>query len=118
MKEECVFCKIANGEIKREKIYENQNFFSVPDKNPTTKGHSLVISKRHFETVLDLPTTLGVELIDCIKNTALKIMEKEKAQGFHVINNNFGAAKQLVRHVHFHIVPRKDKDELDGKLVY
>jgi len=116
---DCVFCKIANGEIKQSKfIYENDNFFSMQDINPITAGHSLVISKKHFTTTLDLPSTLGTELLDCIKQTALKIMETEKAEGFHVISNNFLAAKQAVEHVHFHIVPRKKNDELDGKLIY
>ncbi len=119
MKDECVFCKISRGEIKQSKfIYENDNFFSMPDRNPVIKGHSLIIPKKHFETTLDLPSTLGPELLDCIKNTALKIMEKEKAQGFHIINNNFAVAKQVVKHAHFHIVPRKNNDKLDGKIMY
>ena len=113
----CTFCKIARGEIKVGRIYENPGFFSMPDKNPQTKGHSIVISKKHFVTSLDLPSTLGPELIDCIKNTALQIMKNEKAEGFHIINNNFSAANQLVKHVHFHIIPRKNKDGLNGKLV-
>jgi histidine triad (HIT) family protein len=116
-KKDCIFCKIAQGEAKQGKfIHENDNFFSIPDASPVAKGHSLVISKKHFETVLDLPSTIWPELSDCIKNTALKIMEKEKAEGFHVNNNNFPAAKQIVKHVHFHIIPRKKNDGLDGKL--
>ncbi|MEK6830056.1 MAG: HIT domain-containing protein [Nanoarchaeota archaeon] len=117
MTDDCVFCKIASGEIKESKfIYENDNFFSMPDANPVTRGHSLIISKKHFETILDLPATLGIELLDCVKNTALKIIEKEKAQGFHVFNNNFSAAHQVVKHMHLHIIPRKKNDGLDGKL--
>jgi len=119
MTEDCIFCKIARGEIKSRKfIYENENFFSMPDANPRIKGHSLVISKKHFATILDLPPILGPELLDCIKKTVSKIMEEEKAEGFHVINNNFSAAKQVVKHIHFHIVPRKKNDELNGKLIY
>ena len=118
-KKDCIFCKIAMGEVENGKvIYENDNFFSVPDAFPVTSGHSLVISKKHFETVLDLPSTIGPELLDCIKNTALKIIDREKAEGFHVTNNNFEAGKQIVKHVHFHIVPRKKNDKIDGKLMY
>jgi histidine triad (HIT) family protein len=113
MMEDCVFCKIAKGDIKQGKfIYENANFFSMPDIKPVAPGHSLVISKRHFGTILDMPPTSGAELLDCIKNTALKIMEKEKADGFHVFSNNFDAAGQVVKHVHFHIIPRKKNDGL------
>jgi histidine triad (HIT) family protein len=118
MKDDCVFCKIAKGEIKVNRIYENANFFSMLDANQEIKGHSLVISKKHFVTTLDLPPTIASELLDCIKKTAIKIMEKEKAEGFHVINNNFSAAKQVVKHVHFHIIPRKRNDMLGGELIY
>jgi histidine triad (HIT) family protein len=52
--ENCVFCKLANHEIKRKTIYENDNFFSISDANPKAEGHSLVISKKHFKTTLDL----------------------------------------------------------------
>ena len=107
---DCIFCKIAKGEIPAEKIYENDNFFSVPDANPVIKGHSLIISKKHFETALDMPNSLGLELLDCIKNTALKLMEKYNAEGFNLINNNFEVAGQVVNHVHFHIIPRKKED--------
>jgi len=109
---ECIFCKIAAGQIPINKIYENDNFFSMPDKNPVTKGHSLIISKKHFETILDLPSTLGPELLDCIKNTVNYLIKNGKMEGFNLINNNFEAAGQAVKHVHFHIIPRKKNDGL------
>ena len=112
----CIFCKISSGEIPSKKIYENDNFFSIPDANPDTKGHSLVISKKHFETVLDLPNTLGSELIDCIKKTSLKLVEKEKAEGFNIINNTRPVAGQIIPHFHFHILPRKKGDGVKIKL--
>jgi histidine triad (HIT) family protein len=110
MKEDCVFCKIASGEIPVKRIYENDSFFSIADAKPKTKGHSLVISKKHFENSLELPDTLGQELLDCIKNTALKIVEENNSEGFNIINNNLEAAGQIVKHVHFHILPRKKED--------
>lgn len=109
---DCVFCKIAKGEIPAKKIYENDNFFSIPDAHPRTKGHSLVISKKHYETILDMPSTLGQELLDCIKKTALNIIDETKAEGVNVIGNNFEAAGQVVKHVHLHIIPRKKGDGL------
>jgi histidine triad (HIT) family protein len=112
MMEECIFCKIVKGDISINKIYENDNFFSIPDKNPIVEGHSLVLSKEHFKTSLDLPLTLGGELLDCIKKTALKLMDARKAEGFNILNNNFEAAGQIVNHLHFHIVPRKRGDGL------
>jgi histidine triad (HIT) family protein len=110
--EDCIFCKIAKGDIPVETIYENDNFFSIPDKNPITSGHSLIISKKHFQNSLDLPSSSGGELLDCIKKTVEKLMKKEKFPGFNIINNNFEVAGQVVNHVHFHMIPRRPGDGL------
>src|SRR3989304_3960082 len=110
---DCVFCKISKGEIKSRKIYENENFFSIPDANPRCLGHSLVISKKHFKTALDLPLTISQELIDCIKQTAVKLLKEKKASGFNILSNNFESAGQAVHHVHFHILPRNKGDNLE-----
>lgn len=101
------------GEIPAEKIYENENFFSVLDINQTIKGHALVISKKHFENILDTPSILGSQLLDCIKNTSLKLIKKYHAEGFNVINNNFESAGQIVKHFHIHILPRTKEDGLN-----
>jgi len=112
MIKDCVFCKIANGEIPSKRIYENDNFFSIPDANQQVGGHSLVISKKHFETILDLPSTLGTELLDCIKKTTIKLIEEHESEGFNIVNNNFECAGQIVKHVHFHILPRNEGDKV------
>ncbi len=110
MLKECIFCKIAKKKIPSDRIYENDNFFSIFDAAPQIKGHALVISKKHFENVLDLPNTLGSELLDCIKKTSLELIKRFKVDGFNVVNNNFSCAGQVVNHVHFHILPRKNND--------
>jgi histidine triad (HIT) family protein len=107
---------MADGEIKIKKIYENDNFFSIPDANQKVDGHSLIISKKHFKTTLDLPNTIGPELLDCIKRTAVELVKEHKAEGFNIVNNNFSAAGQVVEHVHYHILPRKKGDK--SPLVY
>ena len=113
MNNDCVFCKIIRREIKINKIiYENDNFFSIPNANSEVDGHSLVISKKHFETMLDMPNSLGPELLDCIKKTAFKLMSENNLEGFNVLNNNFEVAGQTVKHVHFHIIPRKRDDNI------
>jgi histidine triad (HIT) family protein len=110
---DCIFCKMSNGEIPIHKIYENENFFSILDINQTTKGHALVISKKHFTTILEMPNSLGTELLNCIKITSLKLIEKYNADGFNIVNNNFESAGQLVKHVHLHILPRTKNDKVD-----
>jgi histidine triad (HIT) family protein len=109
---ECIFCKISKGEIKSEKIYENYNFFSIPDANQKIEGHSLVISKKHFENILDLPSNLGADLLDCVKKTSAKIMKQTDAEGLNVVQNNFEVAGQVVNHLHFHLLPRKKGDSV------
>lgn len=113
--EDCVFCNVAKKE--KDFVYENDSFFSIPDISPVVKGHTLVISKKHFKNSLDLPNIYGSELLDCIKKTSIKLMEKHKAEGFHIVQNNFSAAQQEVNHVHFHILPRKGVDGLRLRLM-
>lgn len=110
MEDSCIFCRISRGEIPALRIYENDSFFSIPDAHPKIEGHSLVISKKHFKTLLDMPSSAGTELLDCIKNTSLKLIEKYGSEGFNVVNNNFKVAGQVVEHIHFHILPRKKGD--------
>jgi len=117
MIDECVFCKISSGNVPAKRIYENDNFFSVSDAHPKVEGHSLVISKKHFETSLDMPASLGTELLDCIKNTSIILIKKHRAEGFNVANNNFEAAGQTVKHTHFHILPRKKGDNVSWDAV-
>jgi histidine triad (HIT) family protein len=113
MPDDCIFCKISQGEIPKKKIYENENFFSILDVNQKIKGHALIISKKHFANILELPNSQGNELLNCIKNTSLKLMKEYNAEGFNVLNNNFEAAGQLVKHFHVHIFPRKKNDGLN-----
>ncbi len=113
---DCIFCQFSQGKTDQKKIYENEKFFSVFDINQKVPGHSLVISKEHFVTTLDIPDELGKELLDCIKKTAKKAIEKENATGFNIVNNNSSSAGQEVHHVHYHILPRKEGDK--SPLVY
>jgi len=107
---------MANGEIPIERIYESDNFFSILDQDPALEGHSLVISKKHFETALDLPNSLAPELLDAIKSTSLKLIERFNAEGINIISNVKEAAEQTVNHLHVHIIPRKKLDK--GRLKF
>ena len=106
----CVFCKIARGEIKSDIVLEGDNFIAFRDTNPRTVGHTLVISKRHFVTLLDIPNKLGNEMLEFTKKVASKLMDDKYGDGFNLIMNNLEVAGQVVMHVHVHVLPRKEGD--------
>ena len=110
--DECIFCKIAKGEMPSEKIIETDNFFAIRDINPVSEGHSLIIPKKHFVTLFDIPNNLGKELLEITKKVSDEILEKKLGDGFNLIMNNLKVAGQLVMHAHIHIIPRKENDKL------
>ena len=112
---DCVFCKIAKKEVKAEIVEESDNFVAFPDANPITEGHTLIIPKKHFANIMDLPSTLGLELIDFVKKIAEEKLRKG-AEGFNLFMNNFSAAGQVVEHAHLHLVPRKKGDGVRFRL--
>jgi histidine triad (HIT) family protein len=109
---DCVFCKIISGDLSAEKVYEDDNFLCIKDQNQVVPGHSLVIPKKHFETFLDMPDSLGSELSKAIKTSSLKLMKENDCSGFNIVQNNFSVAGQVVPHLHFHILPRKGGDKV------
>jgi histidine triad (HIT) family protein len=113
--EDCIFCKIAKGEVEANVIYENDNFIVFPDLNPRVEGHCLIIPKKHFSTILDLPQSLGKELMEVVKGVA-EIKLKEGAEGFNIVQNNGKVAGQVVGHIHFHFLPRKKGDNFKVNL--
>lgn len=112
-KENCIFCKIVSGEIPSTKVYEDDNFICILDSNPRAEGHTLIIPKQHFENLLDLPVTLGNEMLEAIKKISADLINQGKAEGFNVLSNNLEAAGQLVPHAHIHVIPRKQGDGLN-----
>ena len=106
---DCVFCKIVKGKIKVKKIYESENFLAFPDANPVVEGHLLIVSKKHFVNLMELPSDLAGEMTDTIKRI-FEIKQKEGFEGFNLVMNNFPVAGQVVMHAHLHLVPRKKGD--------
>jgi len=110
--DDCIFCKIASGEIKSDLVYDDDNFFGILDINPKADGHTFVISKKHYKTLLDMPASLGSELIDAVKEVGIKLVKDGFGEGFNFIINNGEVAGQVVHHLHCHIIPRKKDDGL------
>ena len=105
-KDDCIFCKIANGEIPSDTVYEDEMFRAILDLSPAVKGHTLILPKQHFD---DLLTADGETLSAALK-LAQKIARAQKAalkcDGINVVQNNGEAAGQTVHHLHFHVIPR------------
>ena len=112
MSEDCIFCKIVRGEIKAQKVGESDNFIAFLDVNPKVDGHTLIIPKKHFVTLLDIPNKLGNEMIELAKKIASRLLDEKKGDGFNVLMNNLEPAGQVVFHAHVHIIPRKEGDGL------
>lgn len=110
--EDCIFCKIARKEIKTEIVLETSNFIAFPDANPKTKGHTLIIPKKHFSNIIDMPDSFGPEFLEAVKKVA-ELRLREGADGFNLINNCGKAAGQIVMHVHFHFLPRRKTNKVD-----
>jgi histidine triad (HIT) family protein len=110
--ENCIFCKMAKGEIPVEKVLESNNFFAIRDINPKSQGHTLIIPKKHFVTLLDIPNKLGSELVEISKQVASGLLEQKLGDGFNIVMNNLEPAGQVVKHAHLHIIPRKEGDGL------
>jgi len=108
---DCIFCKIANGEIPAKKIYEDQKFLAFLDVNPRAAGHCLVIPKRHAATLSDISQEDAGHMFQIVRYLAKMIIERMGAKGYNVGSNNGEAAGQVVAHLHIHIIPRYDTDK-------
>lgn len=107
---ECIFCKIANGELPCEKIYEDDKVIAFLDINPVNQGHTLLITKEHHENFLSLPDDLMNHVFKKAKLIALAVKQGTDSEGFNLGINNGTAAGQVILHCHLHIIPRKAGD--------
>lgn len=110
--EECIFCKIIAGEIPCSRVYEDEHILAFLDVNPIARGHTLVVPKEHFSTLLDVPVELGGALLFAMKRIGAALRKTTGASGFNCMQNNFSAAGQMVFHSHWHIIPRFENDGL------
>ena len=109
-KSDCIFCKLANGEIPTRSIYEDEDFNVILDMNPATKGHALILPKQHADDLYDLPDDIAAKLLPLAKKLATKLTEALKADGFNLVQNNKECAGQTVNHFHLHLIPRYEND--------
>ena len=108
--EDCIFCKIIKGELPCYKIYEDEKVLAFLDLHPLSKGHTLVIPKKHTRDIFEIEPEELKSLILVVQKLSKIIMEKLGAQGINILQRNKTGAGQEVSHIHFHIVPRYKDD--------
>ena len=109
-KDDCIFCKIANGEIPSKTLYEDERFRVILDLGPATKGHALILPKDHFSNLFELPDETAGEVMKLARRMAVQMKEKLHADGFNLVQNNGECAGQTVMHFHLHLIPRYEGD--------
>jgi len=107
---DCVFCKIISKEIKSWKVYENSFVYAFLGIHPASQYHTLVIPKKHYENIFDIPENELIEIIKVIKKLTTLYSTKLGIKDVQIINSSGAEAQQDVFHFHFHIVPRKTGD--------
>ena len=108
--ENCIFCKIAAGEIPSNTIYEDDSFRVILDLGPATKGHALVLPKNHYADLFEIPEEVLADAAKVAKKVAGTMKEKLSCDGLNLVQNNGETAGQTVMHFHLHIIPRYAND--------
>ena len=112
MKNDCIFCKIAAGEIPSACIYEDDDFKAFLDISPAVKGHVIIIPKKHADNLFDLSEEEASKLFVIASNIGKAIKEELNCDGLNVLQNNGEIAGQTVFHFHMHLIPRFKNDNV------
>ena len=113
VKDDCIFCKIAAGEIPSKTIYEDEKYRVILDLGPATRGHALILPKNHYANLFELPEEDAKEVICLAKKMATIMKDKLGCDGFNLVQNNGEAAGQTVFHLHVHLIPRYKGDTVN-----
>ena len=106
----CIFCKIAAGEIPSATLYEDADFRVIMDIEPASKGHALILPKEHYANLYELPEELAAKAMKLAKKIVIQMTDIVGCDGYNVLQNNGEAAGQTVFHYHMHLIPRYKDD--------
>jgi len=109
--EDCVFCKIVSGKLPSHRVYEDERHVAFLDINPFSPGHTLVVPKRHGETLWDMDLGEIAEVFKVASTVSMGVVAAMGADGFRIMQNNGEAANQAVAHLHVHVIPHKIEDK-------
>ena len=115
MKDDCIFCKLANHVFDTNIIYEDDDFTVILDAGPATRGHALILPKEHYADLYEIPDELLSRAAVLANKVVTALTDKLNADGYNIVQNNGETAGQTVFHFHIHLIPRyKDDGQLIG----
>ena len=112
-RDDCIFCKIAAGDIPSATIYEDDDFRVILDIEPASKGHALILPKEHFANLYELSDEVAAKALVVAKKVIAKMTDIVECDGYNVVQNNGEAAGQTVFHFHIHLIPRYKEDQVN-----
>lgn len=110
VKEDCIFCKIANGQIPSKTLYEDEDFRVILDLGPATEGHALILPKEHAANLFELSEEQASKALLVAQKIAVRMKNTLGCDGLNLVQNNGEAAGQTVSHFHIHVIPRYKND--------
>ena len=108
----CIFCKLANGEIPTATLYEDEDFRVILDASPAAKGHALILPKQHYANLYELDDSVASKVLVLAKKMITKMTDILGCDWYNIVQNNGEAAGQTVFHFHMHLIPRSKGDEV------
>lgn len=109
---DCIFCKLANGDIPTATLYEDEDFRVILDANPASKGHALIIPKEHYADLYELDDSVAGKAMILAKKMIIKLTDILGCDGYNIVQNNGECAGQTVFHYHLHMIPRYKGDDV------
>ena len=106
----CIFCKIANGETPSATIYEDDDFRAILDLGPASRGHALLLPKEHYADLYALPDEVAAKVLPVAKKIVSRMKDVLGCDGYNLVQNNGEPAGQTVFHFHMHMIPRYEND--------
>ena len=111
IKDDCIFCKLANGVFPTNTVYEDDDFRAILDIEPATKGHCLILPKNHYKNISEVPQELAGKMLAMGAKLGEAARGAFKADGYNILVNTDEAAGQTVFHTHMHVIPRHTDDK-------
>lgn len=108
----CIFCKIANGDIPAATLYEDQEFRVILDLGPASKGHALILPKEHYTNLYDIEDAVAEKVLPLAKKMINQLTPILGCDGYNIVQNNGSNAGQTVFHFHMHLIPRYTDDQV------